>query len=175
MSLSPSITEDDVFIALRAYLLGIVDPAVTEVFQAQNNRVPEPKGQSYIVMTPANRIRLATNTDGWDRTNVAPVEYVLQADTQFDMQLDIHGPKGSDIAQVIAATFADDYGRAVFDGTGVAPLYVNDGHQLPFVNGEQQYENRWVMTASMQISPTVSTPMQFAATLTPTVKPVFGG
>jgi len=170
MTLALSVTEDDVFTALRAFLLGFIDPAV-EVVQGQNNRVPEPVAQTYIVMTPMHRSRLAVSVNN-PETGQGPTTTIIEANSQFDMQLDLHGPGGSDLATLIVALFMDQYGVDAFNGTPVAPLFATEGHQIPFVNGEDQYENRWVMTVAMQIKPTVSTPLQFAATLTPTVYPV---
>jgi hypothetical protein len=44
-------------------------------------------------------------------------------------------------------------------------LYCSDGHQMPLTTGEQQYETRWTLTASLQYNPTVSIPQQSANTL----------
>lgn len=174
-TLIATVTENDVFIALRTYLLSILDPAVWEVMQGQENRVAEPIGVNFIVMTPMSRPRLSTNIDTWDRTGDDPSAKMIETDLQFDMQLDIHGPGGSDAATVIAATIFDEYARYELKETLIAPLYATDGNQIPFVNGEGQYENRWVMTVALQIRPAVSTPMEFAATLTAIVNPIIGG
>ena len=48
--------------ALRTYLLGIL-PAGVEVFEGQDNRVPEPKTPNFVIMTTIARQRLATNID----------------------------------------------------------------------------------------------------------------
>jgi len=174
MPFAPSLTENDVFVGLRAYLAAVV-PAGCEVVQGQNNRVAEPASRNFIVMTPANRTRLATNQTTWSREDDNPETVTLAHNTQFDMQLDIHGPGGSDIAAIVAATFPDDYGRDALATASLAPLFASEGHQVPFINGEKQYENRWVMTLSMQITPSVLIPMQFAASLTPVINPALGG
>jgi len=171
--MTPTLTEDDIFTTLRAFLLGVV-PDGCEVFQGQNNRVPEPAGPLFIVMTPTNRQRLATNVDTW-ATTPDPVTKAAAHNSQYDMQLDIHGPGGSDVASVIAATFPDDYGRDALDAGNIAPLFASDGHQSPFINGEGQYENRWVMTLAMQIKPGVLIPTEFAATLAATIEPAYRG
>lgn len=170
----PSVTDDDIFTAFRTFLLDIT-PTGFEVFQAQSNRVPEPVGPDFIIMTAKARVRLATNTDTYDTTDPDPAAINVQHNSRFEMQLDIHGPSGSDVASVIATLFPDDFGRRALAETSVTPLYASDGNQMPFINGEQQYENRWVMTLSAQIKPKVSTPMQFAASLTPVINPALGG
>lgn len=167
-------TEDQAMTVIRAFFLAIVPDGV-EVFKGQANRVPEPMGANFIVMTPTGRLRLSTNVVTWDRTDpdVARMQHVH--DTQFEVQLDIHGPGGSDIAGLVATLIRDGYGCENIDPAIAQPLYATDGHQAPFVNGEQQWENRWTMTAAFQIAPIVSTDQEFAVTLTPTIVPIIGG
>lgn len=90
------------------------------------------------------------------------------------VQIDVHGPSSTDNTQRLVTLFRDEYGTDFFAAYPwpVAPLYIDDGSQVPFVNGEGQYEDRWVLQAKLQINPTVSTPQQFAQTLTPAVIPV---
>jgi len=61
----PSIapTQDSVQIALRAFLLDVL-PAGVDVIAALQNRVPEPAGDTFVVMTPIRFVRLRTNIDG---------------------------------------------------------------------------------------------------------------
>lgn len=58
-------TQSDVQTALRSFLLDVL-PCGVEVISALGNRVPEPRGGSYVVMTPILFRRLATNYDGYD-------------------------------------------------------------------------------------------------------------
>jgi hypothetical protein len=170
--MTPSITETHLLTALRTFLLGVL-PAGWDVVRGQANRVAEPGTLNYVVMTPTGRKRLATNVDTFrasDPSPGAPLDTTDYArDTQAEVQLDIHGPSGSDGAQVIATLFRDDYAVQAM-GPDVCPLYATDGHQMPFVNAEKQYEDRWVMTAVMQINPIVSTSTEFADTVTVTLK-----
>ncbi len=53
-------TDEQTRTSLRAFLLAILPPG-TEVFMAQNNRVPEPAGPNWVEMTPLFMNRLATN------------------------------------------------------------------------------------------------------------------
>jgi hypothetical protein len=55
-----SLTEAQAFTAFRAFLLGVVAPD-TEVIRAQVNRVPEPRGADFVLMSPLRQARLATN------------------------------------------------------------------------------------------------------------------
>lgn len=168
MPLSISLTEDDFLTALRSFLLAIL-PNGTEIFQAQNNRVPEPIGPNFIMMTPANRNRLATNEETWDFTSDTSDAIDAKQSTQFMVQLDLHGPTGSDYAQTVSTVTRSSYGCAAFEGTGIQPLFATDGNQMPFKNAENQWENRWTMNIALQGNPIVSTPQDFAASLSVTI------
>ena len=84
------------------------------------------------------------------------------------IQLDVHGPNSADNAQILETLFRDDVACEFFeaiDALEIAPLFIDEGSQIPFVNAAQQYENRWVLKARLQANPTVATAMQFADTL----------
>lgn len=91
---------------------------------------------------------------------------VLQP-TNIVVQLDVHGPNGADNAQKISTLFRDDYAVQQFakSGIDVSPLLAEDPKQLPFLNAEQQYEDRWVLEAQMQVNEIVTFPQQFADAL----------
>lgn len=155
--------EDYVITALRAFLLEVI-PAGIEVIQAQANRVPEPAGENFVLMTPLRRTRLATNTDThdtFDQTTSA------MQPTQIDYQVDVHGEMGADICQTVTTMFRDEYAVQFFEAEhpGVVPLYCDDPKQLPFTNGEKQYEDRWVIQASLQVDTTILFPQQSAIDL----------
>jgi len=92
-SLVPS--QDDIQIVLRDFLLAIC-PGV-EVVEGWDNRVPEPKGDNYIVFWPIRRKRLATNYDktvdaafiGSINGNVLTITEVLAG--RLDAQAQLYG------------------------------------------------------------------------------------
>ena len=92
-----------------------------------------------------------------------------EQDTEITVQLDIHGPASADNAQIISTLFRDEYAAQQFDGTGVSPLYAGEPRQIPFLNGEQQIEQRWIVDAVIQINPIVNLPQQFSTVLGPAV------
>jgi hypothetical protein len=59
-----SLTEVQTFTALRSFLQAVL-PGTTEVIRAQNNRVPEPHGTDFVIMTPLLKERLETNIDNY--------------------------------------------------------------------------------------------------------------
>lgn len=218
-------TEDEALAALRSFLLSCVSAGV-EVIVGQQNRVPEPKGAEFVVMTPMFRERLAANTDhyvdslftgsidgstltisgvdygtlflnntifgvgiadgtkitafgtgsgGVGTYTVAPAQTVTSRKiaggvlsaaqhVKMTVQLDIHGEFAADNAHIISTLFRDDYAVQLFIDSGydVAPLYMSEPKQAPYLNGEQQIENRWTTDAVLQVNPIVKAPLQFA-------------
>lgn len=164
-----SITEDDLFATLRAFLLNILD-AECEVVRAQTNRVAAPNSDNYVTMTPLMRQRIATtatvyqdDVNGQYRFDRAPMQYTVQ--------LDIHGPASSDNAHIIGTLFRSEVAVQHFKDADVdaSPLFNTDPRQVPFTNGEQQVEDRWTMDLTMQVNSVITTEQQFADALDITV------
>jgi hypothetical protein len=88
----------------------------------------------------------------------------ILAPTQLDVQLDVHGSASGDNAQILSSVLRDEYATAQFDASGLdlQTLYASDPHQMPFVNAESQWEERWVVTASLQANLQVQVPQEFA-------------
>ncbi len=104
-------------------------------------------------ITPAQGMACGTNS--------------LLQPTKVTVQIDVYGPNSADYAQTISTAFRDEYGVDLFAASGfdVAPLYADDPRQLPLVDGEAQYEDRWMIEAVMQANVTVVVPQQFAGAL----------
>jgi hypothetical protein len=54
----------------------------------------------------------------------------------------------------------------------IQPLYADNPTQMPLIDGEAQYEQRWKLTASLQYNPIVTVSQDFADTLTLTLDEV---
>ena len=89
---------------------------------------------------------------------------------QATIQLDIHGPNSADFAQIIATAFRDEFSVDAFTAINplISPLFNSDPRQMPFMNAEQQYEDRWVVELELQVNQTVRVPQQFADVVTVT-------
>jgi len=128
---------------------------------------------------------LGTGTGGIGTYTVTPSQSVssqimaagtqmLLQPTQVTVQLDVHGPASADNTQIITTLFRDGYATSAFalSGFDVTPLYANDPHQMPFTNGEQQVEDRWVVDVVMQANPVLTVPQQFASSIEASVTSV---
>jgi hypothetical protein len=86
----------------------------------------------------------------------------IEQSTEVVTQLDVHGPNSADNTQIISTLFRDGYAVHQMKGSGVSPLYCDEPRQAPFFDGEQQYEQRWIVDVHMQIDPSISVPIEFA-------------
>ena len=84
--------------------------------------------------------------------------------TQVVWQIDVHGPNSGDNAQIITTLRRDQYACSIFEAAGLDmdPLFASEPRQTPFIDGEQQYENRWSIDLTMEVNPIVSSTIQNA-------------
>jgi len=85
--------------------------------------------------------------------------------TELTIQVDVHGPSSGDNVQRISTMMRDDYAVRYFltqNSGNIIPFYADDPKQIPFINENSQYENRWVVEACLQVNATVNDiPQQF--------------
>lgn len=83
--------------------------------------------------------------------------------TEVTVQLDVHGPESANNAQRISTMLRDDYAwvNMTRQNLGVYPLTAEDPKQIPFINAENQYEDRWVVEACLQVNAAVEIPQEF--------------
>lgn len=149
-------TQDPLFIALRAFILAVAPG--NEVVQGLGNGVPMPEGP-FVAITATGQRRLATNEDTFD--TVAGTRLVKQS-TEYSIQIDCYGPASSDHATAIGMMLRDAYGCDMLAPYGCQPLYTSDPTQSALVNGEENYEQRWMLTAVLQFNPIITVPQEFA-------------
>lgn len=123
-------------------------------------------------------IALGSGTGGVGTYVVAPEQMVasgplaagqqsMLARTRYTVQLDVHGPGSAEWAQIITTVMRSTLGVELFQAAGdvAVPLHADEPRQMPFVNGEQQYESRWVVSVLMELAEVVLAPQQFSDTL----------
>jgi hypothetical protein len=162
MTVTLSLTEADVFRVLGDYLTSVL-PNTVEIIRGQVNRTASPLVSDYVVMTSNFRSRLETNISSWDEVGPNPVVISYLEPTQFVAQVDVIGPGSADNSQVISALFRSENATNFFATSGVdmQPLFVEDPKQIPFIGGEQQFQERWTIDAVMQINPVVTVTQDF--------------
>lgn len=165
-----TITEAQAMAALRGFLAAAL-PEATPIVLGQDNRVPEPGNPDFVVMTPIYEERIETNTDTYfDGFPNSPGTLTIRNPAIVTVQLDVHGPASGDNTHLIVTLFRSEWGvnQFVASGFDVTPLHTGEPpHQIPFDNGEQQIEIRWVIDCVMQVNPLVTVPQDFCASLGP--------
>jgi len=127
--------------------------------QGLQNGVPMPLGP-FICMTATEQVRLATNHSDYS----VDLQRQVKIPTRYSIQLDCYGPDSSDMATTIKAFWRDPFGCDALASIG-APLYADEPIQMPIVNGEENYEQRWKVTALLQFNPVLTVPQQSATAL----------
>jgi len=154
----PSILIDTIIDALAAYLAPFVGGV--PIVRGQVNRVPMPQG-AFVELTEILTVDLSVPYAGYDTVLGTAI---LHGPARIDIQVDFYGTSAGDYCKAAKTAFRTGWGFDAFP-TDIKPLYMSDGTQSPLTTGEQQYETRWTLTASMQYNPTVSVPQQFADAL----------
>lgn len=164
MALAISITEQQVYKAIGDFVQSVL-PAGVVVMQLPVNRVAMPQpSPGFVGMRAGLQSRIMTNIDSWDLTADTPTTIDIMQAVKLGMMLECYGPTAWDWAVLLSTLLRDEYGITALAPSGVAPLYTDDPRFAPLVDGEEQYENRWLVNAVLQYNPVVSTPMQFADT-----------
>lgn len=151
----------EIFTQIGTLLQGLF-PDV-EIVQGLQNRVAMPTGP-FINMTALRQARIATNETTYNGVD----EKTLTNFKRFDVQIDFYGPDMADAANTFETVFRDEYAVDKM-GPLVTPLYCSDAMQAPLTNEEKQYEQRWIVTASVEFNPDVALPQDSmtAAHVTP--------
>lgn len=155
------------FRAVKAFVLAILPLDDQHVIQGLGNRTPMPVGP-FVALTSLANARLRTNQTTWDVTDPAPTDLSIEQGVQITLQVDIYGPLSFDWATIFTTLWRDDFGCTAL-APACQPLYTDDPKQIPLVDGEEQYEKRWLLTSYLEYVPVVSTPSQFADTLAVTL------
>lgn len=157
-----SITESNVLAALRTFILSLV---TCEVIKGLGNRVAMPPND-FIAMTPVMAPPLATNVSTYSDVPGAGTQSIKRS-TQYMVQIDCYGATANDRATLISTLLRSEYACNSFAASGfdIQPLYAEDPKQMPIVDGEAQFEERWTFNAVIQFNPAVSVPQDFAAAL----------
>lgn len=150
-----SIAIDDVITALGAFLQPFA--GTSQIIRAQVNRVSPPTG-AFVELTELMTVDLETPTA---TTILGGTASTIYGPKRIDVQVDFYGPSSGDQCNAVKSIYRSVYGATGWPD-GIKPLYCSDGHQSPLITGEEQYESRWTLTASLQYNPTVSIPQQSA-------------
>jgi hypothetical protein len=160
MTLVVSPTLDDVYKKLGDFIATVITGV--PVIQTPTNRTPAPPpSPGYIGMTARLSSRIMTNIDHWEADDTAPTGIAIEQAVRLKVQLDCYGVQSGDWAVILSTVLRDEFGCVGLMPI-LAPLHADEPKFAPLVQGEEQYEYRWIVEAVLQYNPVVSTPQQFA-------------
>lgn len=161
MNYQPSIIVDEVVDALAVIIQLFVGNE--KIVRGQVNRVPLPEGNP-TVMTDMGiydlEVPYANYLNATDQAEI-------NGPKRIDIQLDFYGDRANDFCSIVKSSLRSAWGYDQFP-KNIKPLYTSDALQGPLITGEQQFENRWTITVSLQYNPVVTLPQQFADQLSVT-------
>ena len=157
-----SISESNVLTALRTFILSLV---TCEVIRGLGNRAAMPAGD-FIAMTTIMAPPLATNVSTYSDIPGAGTQNIKRS-TQINIQLDCYDVSAAENATIISTLLRSEYACNSFAASGfdIQPLYAEDPKQMPIVNAESQWQERWTFAAVLQFNPVIAVPQDFATTL----------
>lgn len=152
-----SITVDQVVDALKAFLVPFIPNGLTKIVRGQSNRTPMPAAPC-VVLTELLQVDLSV-----PRTDYQPDDdtATIHGSARIDVQCDFYGLAAGEYAKAAQMGLRSLWGWSQFPAN-IKPLYTLDAVQAPLITGEEQYEARWTLTASMQYNPVVTVPQEFA-------------
>lgn len=155
------ISVDAVIQALGAFIAPFV-PVGTPIVRGQQNRVAMAK-DPFVLLTEILKMDISTPIVTSANQDEAAQNSVLSP-KRIDIQVDFFGPQACDYIAAVKGVYRTAYCVSQFPA-GIAPLFCSDEKQTALTSAEQQYEDRWTLTASLQYNPTVYLPQQFASAL----------
>lgn len=164
-----SITIDQVIDALAAFIAPFM-PSNAQIIRAQVNRVAMPSNPC-AVLTELTQVDLSIPFSDYVPPTLPSPEIgsaAINGRSRIDVQIDFYGSQAGEYCKNVQSAFRSQWGFSNFPA-GIKPLYTSDGIQSPLLTGEQQYESRWTLTASMQYNPVVNVPQDFAEALNATL------
>ena len=160
-------TDLQILEAVQSWVMTVTGLDINHVVQAHDNRVPEPLG-GWAMVSHLSRKAIATPVSSYPSNT----ETVTQS-FDYAFQLDCYGNGASDLAFVLQTLFRSDVTSGFFatfgqaNGFAISPLYCDDATHNAFINGENQFEERWILRPHFNVAVSVATPQQFL--MTPTI------
>lgn len=171
-------TEDQVFFALWSWVASLADQGIvpSRVFKTDQNFTATPIDTtggsnpalaSYVLIRPGIMQRQDQQRREYDVPNQ---QVILTRGVTYSYQVDCYGPRGPDWASIISLAWSSAVAVEWFAGNAIAsllpapmpvaaasmaPLYADDPQQLNIVNGEMQYEQRYMTRLFVHVTQSV--------------------
>jgi hypothetical protein len=168
-------TEDEVFDTMWGFIAALFDVSVQPyIFKGFQNVTATPAGVTYVVISPGVKTRFNQGTRSYDALNLLSNN---ERSTQYSYQVDCYGPLGPDYADIVSTAWRTMWACDQLSNYGlvtplIEPLFADEPSQLNIVNGEMQYEQRYMTKLYGQVNTVVGLPQDFfTAPITVIIEP----
>jgi len=169
-------TEDQAFDALWGFIASLFDSSyAANIFKGYQNQTATPNQStsglgSYIVINPGIKQRQDQARRDYVPSTLDPTTGVVNVTrgTTYSYQVDCYGQDGANNADIITIAWRSLWACDQLDGSIITPLYADEPDQLNLVNGENQYEQRFMCKLYLQTNTVVSLPQDFFIDAVPT-------
>jgi hypothetical protein len=144
-------------------LADVIEPLSGPCWKSQQNRVAMEVG-AFCMLTPLFFRRLSTTREvANDTGDTATSQVLLKEVRQADIQIDLYGDGAGDRAIALETFFRSSHAWEQIKARDphVAPLYCTDAIQAPFVDAEAQWEERYMLTLSLQVHISIALPQAY--------------
>lgn len=128
------------------------------VIRGYVNCVSKPGQADYILFTPMAMTRLATNRHNWN--GAEGINFVTQP-TQRRIQIDCYGSLAAIWAKTLSTLLRDSLACDFLATYGIAPLFVENPHDLTALEGDEQIHPRYMLGLMIQVDDTVNVSLDF--------------
>ncbi|WP_249339877.1 MULTISPECIES: phage neck terminator protein [Serratia] len=144
-------------------LADVIEPLSGPCWKSQQNRVAMQTG-AFCMLTPLFFRRLSSTREVADDTGHTSTSRVMLTEVrQADIQIDLYGEGAADRAVALETFFRSAYAweQVKARDLRVAPLYCTDAIQAPFIDAEAQWEERYMLTLSVQVHISIAVPQAY--------------
>jgi hypothetical protein len=162
MTLVNTPIDQSVEAAIQAWIMSVTGLPILDVIPAHDNRVPPP-GTPFIVVSHLARKAYELPSSTYDGVSTETLSMGLD----YTYQIDCYGIPASDWALTLQTVFRSDQTAYFFEAWGLAngftidPLYMDDAMHMAITNGEDQYEERWILKPHFCVVFSIATAQQF--------------
>lgn len=144
----PSITVDQVIDAVGNFIALFT---TAQIIRGNVNRTAMPIAP-FVELTEISNTALNKAIEYYSDTTATINEH-----KRIEIQADFYGWDLSDTIQAVHTAYRTIWGVTKFP-SNIVPLYCTEPMKMPIENAEEQYEQRWTMTMSLQYNPDVTVP-----------------
>jgi hypothetical protein len=125
--------------------LALIGGTGVPVIRGPVNRAAQP-AVDHIIFTPILRKRLRTNLH---EDNDVTQETTVEEGSRLSIQFDFYGESAGDWSAAAETLWRDEYACDILFPEAV-PLYTDTANMVPLVTGEDQFLERYTLTAALQ-------------------------